>query len=159
MAKRATRKRPPTGRPRGGPPHTLWKKGAPSPNPGGRPAVFAEVREAAQKEGLACIQTLVAIRDDLKNPALVRIAASNSLLDRGYGRPVQGVAVQNLQPLPPPGHVTKQMSAQEAAEIYAATLRHGRFDDSGALAGPSEPSTIEGKCVDVTPESSGEDPA
>jgi hypothetical protein len=93
MAKRATaRKRGPTGRPRGGPPHTLWKKGAPSPNPGGRPALFVEVREAAQKEGLACIETLVAIRDDLKNFAIVRIAASNSLLDRGYGRPLASLS-------------------------------------------------------------------
>jgi hypothetical protein len=137
----------------------LWKPGAPSPNPGGRPKLFTELREAAQREGPASIRKLAEIRDNPKAPYLAQIAAANSLLDRGYGRPVQGVAVQNLQPLPPPGHVTKQMSAQEAAEIYAATLRHGRFDDSGALAGPSEPSTIEGECVDVTPESSGEDPA
>jgi hypothetical protein len=155
MAKRATRPRTIASRPRGGPPHTLWKKGAPSPNPGGRPALFAEVREAAQKQGLASIQTLVEIRDDLKNPALVRIAASNSLLDRGYGRPVQGLAVQNLPPLPPPGHVTPSMTAEQAAKLYAQTLRHGRFDDSGA----QNPKLIEGECVDVTPESSGQDPS
>ena len=57
-------------------------------------ALFAEVREAAQQQGLASIQKLVQIRDDPKAPFIVQIAACNALLDRGYGRPVQGVAVQ-----------------------------------------------------------------
>jgi hypothetical protein len=72
LAKRATRKRPPTGRPRGGPPHTLWKKGAPSPNPGGRPALFAELREAAQVDGPASIRKLAEIRDIRKRRILRR---------------------------------------------------------------------------------------
>jgi hypothetical protein len=50
------------------------------------------------------------------------------------------------------------MSAQEAAELYARTLRRGHYDDGPAAL--ESPSTIEGEVVDVTPsDSSGEDPS
>jgi hypothetical protein len=131
MAKRAARRKPPTGRPRGGPPHTLWKKGAPSPNPGGRPALFAELREAAQLEGPASIRKLAEIRDNPKAPYLAQIAAANSLLDRGYGRPMQSVAIAELPKPGPIQHVTPSMSAEEAGKLYEQTIR-GHYDSGGA---------------------------
>jgi hypothetical protein len=60
-----------------------------SGNPGGRPKVVSEIQAAARLEGLASIKTLVEIRNNKKNSTAVRIAAANSLLDRGYGRPAQ----------------------------------------------------------------------
>jgi hypothetical protein len=92
---------------------------------------------------LNCIQTLIAIRDNPKFPPITRIAACNSLLDRGYGRPVQGVAIQNLPALPPLGQVTESMTAEQAADLYAQTLRYGQLELDRKL--------IEGQVIDVTP--------
>jgi hypothetical protein len=133
VAKRSTAAKPrTTGRRRGGPPHTLWKPGGPSPNPGGRPALFAEVREAAQQQGIASIQKLVDIRDDPKAPLIVQLAAANSLLDRGYGRPLQGVAIQNMPALPDPKKITSTMTEAEAAQAYAETVHSMQLERDGA---------------------------
>jgi len=63
-----------------------------SGNPGGRPK-SAHLNELARAQTEACIQTLVNIRDNAKAPAAARIAASRELLDRGYGRPPQGITL------------------------------------------------------------------
>jgi hypothetical protein len=123
-----------------------WKPGV-SPNPGGRPAVVRELRDMAQAEGYNCIQTLIAIRDNETFPPITRIAAANSLLDRGFGRPMTSVAIAQLPPTPAPGLVTKAMSVEQAEQIYTATLRQGQFDDSGA----DNPKLIEAVAVEVTP--------
>lgn len=62
-----------------------------SGNPGGRPKVVGEVRELAQAYTTEAIETLVAIMRDAAAPAAARAAASNAILDRGYGRPAQTV--------------------------------------------------------------------
>jgi hypothetical protein len=126
-----------------------WVKGV-SANPGRRPAVVRELRDGAQAEGLNCIQTLIKIRDNEDFPPTTRIAACNSLLDRGYGRPVQGLAIRNLLPLPDPTMIRKQMSNAEAADAYFRTLQQGQRDLDRKL--------IEGAVIDVTPEqTNGED--
>jgi hypothetical protein len=62
-----------------------------SGNPSGRPKVDFEVRQLAREYGREAIEKLVAImRGD--NAALAK-AASEALLDRGYGKPVQSVGV------------------------------------------------------------------
>jgi len=62
-----------------------------SGNQSGRPKVDFEVRQLAREYGQEAIERLVAImRGD--NPALAK-AASEALLDRGYGKPVQSVGV------------------------------------------------------------------
>ena len=80
-----------------------------SGNPGGRPK-SAHLSELARAETDACIQTLVKIRDSARAPAAARIAAARELLDRGYGKASQSVAlgqdpdlapVQIEQPLRP----------------------------------------------------------
>jgi hypothetical protein len=64
--------------------------------------------------------------------------------------------VADMPKLPPPQHITDRDTQESAAQKYADTLRRGRYDDGpAALEGPS---TIEGECLDVTPES-GEDSA
>lgn len=56
-------------------------------NPKGRPRLDTQLRQALRAEGLASVQTLVELRDNKKNPANVRMACANSLLDRGFGKP------------------------------------------------------------------------
>lgn len=68
-----------------------WKKGQ-SGNPLGRPKFCNEARDLARKHAAEAIATLVEVMQAGESHA-VRISAANSLLDRGYGRPVQGVTV------------------------------------------------------------------
>ena len=53
----------------------------------GRPRLDAQLREALRATALDNVATLVEIRDNKKNPANVRMACANSLLDRGFGKP------------------------------------------------------------------------
>ncbi len=65
-----------------------WVKGV-SGNPGGRPKGIGEVRELARSHTADAIDGLVAIASNPDAPAAARVAAYNSLLDRGWGRPSQ----------------------------------------------------------------------
>jgi CRP-like cAMP-binding protein len=78
----------------------------------------------------------VEIRDDQTNNAIVRIAACNSLMDRGYGRPLQGVAFKDLTPLPDPKQITSTMTHAEAADMYARTIKQAERDLSDLVEGP-----------------------
>jgi hypothetical protein len=131
-----------------------WRKGE-SGNPGGRPAIVREIRDLAQAEGYNCIQTLIMIRDNPEFPPITRLAACNSLLDRGFGRPMTSVAIAQLPPTPTE-HVTPAMTAQEAGELYERTLRRGHYDDSGALGGPQ---AIEGPIIDAVANKDEEPPS
>ena len=62
-----------------------------SGNPGGRPAIADEVRDLARQYTDEAIKNLAAIARNAKAPAQARVAAWNSLLDRGYGKPAQSV--------------------------------------------------------------------
>jgi Family of unknown function (DUF5681) len=63
-----------------------------SGNAGGRPRVLAEVRELARAHTASALNALVEIAKNKKAPPAARIAAANSILDRGYGKPAQLVA-------------------------------------------------------------------
>jgi hypothetical protein len=86
-------------RPKGsGPTPSSFKPGQ-SGNPGGRPAVVKEVRELAKTYTVEAIETLAAImRDTSANPGS-RVAAANSLLDRGHGKAPQTYEVANYDVL------------------------------------------------------------
>jgi hypothetical protein len=58
-----------------------------SPNPGGRPKEVGHIRELARQHTAVAIETLVNVMKNAKAPPAARVAASNALLDRGYGRP------------------------------------------------------------------------
>jgi hypothetical protein len=62
-----------------------------SGNPGGRPTVAKEIQELARSYTTEALEALVAIMRNARAPAQARVAASNSILDRGYGRPPQSV--------------------------------------------------------------------
>ncbi len=57
-----------------------------SGNPGGRPKEVAEVRALAREHTNEAVQALRSIMRNDDEPASARVAAANSLLDRGWGR-------------------------------------------------------------------------
>lgn len=71
---------------------TTWAPGR-SGNPGGRPRAVVEVRDLARSCTEAAVRTLVEVMTNPKAPAAARVAAAVAVLDRGWGRPQQAVAV------------------------------------------------------------------
>jgi hypothetical protein len=69
-----------------------------SGNAGGRPRVLAEVRELARAHTTSALNTLVEIVKNKKAPPAARIAAANSILDRGYGKATQFIAGDDEMP-------------------------------------------------------------
>lgn len=57
-----------------------------SGNPGGRPKKLMEVVELARQHTPAAIQTLGQIMQDEDAPPAARVSASQTLLDRGWGK-------------------------------------------------------------------------
>lgn len=96
-----------------------WRRGMPSPNPGGRPRLEGRIRKLAQRHSRKAIMRLVRLMDS-ENPRIAVVAA-NSILDRALGRPAQSVALSGPdgEPLRLGAPVT---SAIEAARIYAQVL-------------------------------------
>jgi hypothetical protein len=62
-----------------------------SGNPGGRKKQDVSVRELARAHGVDAIATLVEVMKDVKAPPSARVSAANSVLDRGFGKPVQPI--------------------------------------------------------------------
>ena len=69
-----------------------WLPGR-SANPGGMTPDVAMVKRIARKNGPKMVETLVSIALDKKAPHASRIAAANSVLDRGYGRPEMSLSI------------------------------------------------------------------
>ncbi len=55
---------------------------------------ITDVRDAARQHTLAAVETLVSVMEDLKAPHSARVAAANSLLDRGHGKAVQHIEAE-----------------------------------------------------------------
>src|SRR5262245_919275 len=99
-----------------------------SGNPRGRLPVVGEVRTLARTYTAVAIQRLAEIvlfgRDDR-----VAIAAAEALLDRGWGKPVQGVTIEDKTP-PAPVQPTDaewaSMSVEDAARHYEQLIRAPR---------------------------------
>src|SRR5262249_11927908 len=65
-----------------------------SGNPVGRPAVVKEIRDLARQHGPAAIARLVELTRSREGA--VAITACRTLLDRGYGRPEQAIAIATI---------------------------------------------------------------
>ena len=68
-----------------------FQKGV-SGNPGGRPREIGEIKELARCHTSAAIEALRGIAVDLTAPASARVAASEALLNRAWGRPSLSLA-------------------------------------------------------------------
>jgi hypothetical protein len=62
-----------------------------SGNPSGRPKQDVKLRDLARAHTSDAIATLVEVMKDVKAPPSARVSAANSVLDRGFGKPVQPV--------------------------------------------------------------------
>lgn len=67
-----------------------WKKGK-SGNPGGRPRQNPKIRDLAQENSEAALQTLITLMNNPRVAPSTRAAAANSILDRAHGRPVSSL--------------------------------------------------------------------
>ena len=89
-----------------------------SGNPNGRPAVAAEVRDLARQHGPHAIERLVAL--SRSNDEMVALHACRALLDRGYGKPMQEVAIT---PIPFGSDPLVITDPAEAANAYSRIVR------------------------------------
>jgi hypothetical protein len=99
-----------------------FKKGQ-SGNPGGRPKIVGEVQELARQHTVEAIETLAAIMRDTKAPPAARALASNSILDRAYGRPPQTVNA-NVASRPVREMSDAELLAIAASEPEEAPTQH-----------------------------------
>jgi Family of unknown function (DUF5681) len=148
---------------------TRFKPGV-SGNPGGKPKGMLEFRALCRSRTEEIIKTLEILfftgywpkQKNVKRQRLVgdtvRMRAGELLVAHGWGVPPQSHNVQI--PLPESTaikHVTEQMTAEQAAELYAQTLRQGFYDDSGA--GGAEPTKLiedqTNNTIDVEPNNDG----
>lgn len=109
-----------------------WKPGV-SGNPGGRPAVIGELRDLARAHTVEAVEALVNVLRDPSAPHAAKVSAAVHLLDRGFGRPAQEVALQAAVD----AHVTvdePELSPVELARRVSFAL---------ALAANSAPPSLE----------------
>jgi hypothetical protein len=94
-----------------------------SGNPGGRPKIVGEVQELARQHSGNAIETLAAIMQDKKAPAAARAFASNSILDRAYGRPPQTLNA-NVASRPVREMSDAELMAIAASEPHTTQTEH-----------------------------------
>lgn len=77
----------------------MAQHGGKRPGAGRKPGRVSKIKrdlaEMAKDYGDAALSTLSEIMADNQQPASARVSAANALLDRGYGKPVQGVRVSD----------------------------------------------------------------
>ena len=98
-------------------PEHMWKPGT-SGNPGGRPKKVAEL---AARAGQYTDVVFAHFEDMLRNPLTkdeTRLAICREMLDRGFGRPTQGVSIYGDKDKDPVQAVA--LTAKQFREIVAA---------------------------------------
>ena len=113
-----------------------FKKGT-SGNPGGRPKELAGIRELARENASLAIQTLVDVATNGRSES-ARVQASTALLDRGYGKPAQDLAVEDHR-------TVRQLSRDELMVIANGGVVYR--DKAELLEGP----VMDGEVIDETP--------
>ncbi len=88
-----------------------------SGNPRGRPKSDFAIAELCRPHTKEAIAALVAIMGNGDAPPAARVAAATAILDRGWGRPAQSMAV-NLESRPPG---TCNLPIEERIKLILAT--------------------------------------
>lgn len=70
-----------------------------SGNPGGRPRIPDDVKEAAKALTSLAMKTLKEICEDSKAPPSARVTAAEAILNRAWGKPVQAVTGEGGGPV------------------------------------------------------------
>ena len=65
-----------------------------SGNPGGRPREIGEIKDLARAHTADAMLALASIAVDLSAPASARVAASEALLNRAWGRPSLAISAE-----------------------------------------------------------------
>ena len=108
----------------------------------GRVSALTEAQALARTHTTAAISVLAEIMQDGKNPAAARVAAANSLLDRGWGRATQRVEIAT--PLDRMGDEDLQVRIQQRlaqiAQEGGMTLE-GEFSEEAPAEAESPPSS------------------
>lgn len=99
-----------------------------SGNPHGRPKELAHVKELARSYTAEAIKTLAGIMTNPDEPAAARVKASESLLDRAWGKAETTANVS----------VTKNVRDLSTAEILAALAATGAVEAQGSGDEPSQ---------------------
>ena len=94
-----------------------------SGNPGGRPRIIGEVQEVARQYTVEAINTLAAIMRNPKAPPAARALASNSILDRAYGKPGQALSA-TISTRSPRDMTDEELLGIVAAGAATATTEH-----------------------------------
>lgn len=123
-----------------------WKKGAPSPNPAGRPLKTSlEFRELCRQFTMEAVYTLAERMRDKRFPSEARQAAKE-ILDRAWGKAVQPIAGPDAEgPLiPGVGPLVESLRRVVAgAPIQAEPDDEGDDDDDGDGDGEAEAAPAE----------------
>ena len=113
---------------------TRFKPGQ-SGNPGGRPAIMKEVRQACQDMSLDGCKVLNEIMHDKEQPGSVRVAAVREIFDRAMGRPEQQHRVSGQIDF---AHLlaeyTQLRAIEEAGEIEVLDVVDGHVIDDDTKA-------------------------
>lgn len=86
-----------------------------SGNPGGRPKAVKEVQDLARKHSVAAIESLAQIAAAGESEQ-ARVAASNAILDRAFGKPPQAVTGEGGEG-PVLANITVTFVSPEAASV------------------------------------------
>src|SRR5947207_15786891 len=99
-----------------------WVPGA-SPNPGGRPAGMAEVRDLARSYTAIVIEKLAHLVQHAKSEQ-ASIAAASALLDRGWGKPTQPLSGDDaMPPIGVSGTAVAALTPEERTQLVAAIVQ------------------------------------
>jgi hypothetical protein len=98
-----------------------FQKGAPSANPKGRPTESREMKELARDKSKEAIARLVYWMRS--GDPTASIAAAKELLNRGYGRPEQGITLDATVAQKRTYPSMRDMDANDASQAYADFIR------------------------------------
>jgi len=96
-----------------------------SGNPNGRPRIIGEIRDLARTHAEDAISALAEIAADRSVPPSARVSAASELLNRGYGRPPQAIAIAGPSSLAEQHLEALKLLADKARQQRAARVIEG----------------------------------